>query len=83
MNGDEMTYRIEQFVRKISSPVIVKTNTEEKHFKNGSELADYSFDRRYIVTDICTNGQNIIITLAENDNINDTNWVGEIQEGFL
>ena len=78
-----MTYRIEQFVRKISSPVIVKTGTEEIHFSNGSELAEYRFDRRYIVTGISANGQDILITLTENELVNDTNWVGEEQEGFF
>ena len=78
-----LTYRTEQFVRKISSPVIVKTGTEEIRFSNGSELAEYRFDRRYIVADISANGQDILITLAENELVNDTNWVGEEQEGFF
>ena len=78
-----LTYRVEQFVKKISSPIIVKIGNEEMHFKNGSELAEYKFDSSCVITDLSAKESTVVITLAENENINDTNWVGEIQEGFF
>ena len=78
-----MTYRVEQFVRKISSPIVVKIGIEEMQFKNGSELAEYKFDRSFVISDINIDRKNIIISLAENDHINDTNWLGEEQAGFF
>ena len=78
-----MTYRVEQFVRKISSPIIVKIGIEELHFKNGSELAEYKFDRSYIITDLSASEGNVIISLTENVSINATNWVGEEQAEFF
>ena len=78
-----MTYKVEQFVRKISSPIIVKIGIEELHFNDGSELAEYKFDRSFVITDLSAKESTVAITLAENENINDTNWVGEEQAGFF
>ena len=78
-----MTYKIEQFVSKITSPVIVKTGDENLTFNNGTELAEHTFDRKYLVTDINTDGTNIVLTLVENERVNDINWVGEEQAGFF
>lgn len=50
---------------------------------NGNDLAVYSFDRRYVISSVESNGGTIIITLDENDCINDTNWVGEKQASFF
>ncbi|SFB66266.1 hypothetical protein [Ruminococcus albus] len=77
-----MTYRVEQFVRKISSPVIVKYGDTEREFKSGEELANYDFDRNVVVTDVSADGNKIIITLVENARVNETNWVGEEQTYF-
>ena len=78
-----MTYRVEQFVRKISSPIIVKIGNEEMHFSDGPELAEYTFDRNIVISDMSAKENAIVIALSENENINDTNWIGEIQEGFF
>ena len=78
-----MTYKIEQFVSKITSPVIVKTGDESLTFNNGTELGEHTFDRRYLVADINTDGMNIVLTLVENERVNDINWVGEEQAGFF
>lgn len=78
-----LTYKVEQSVRKISSPIVVKIGTEEMHFTNGSELAEYKFDRSYVITDLSAKESTVVITLAENEKVNDTNWVGEEQTGFF
>ena len=79
----DMTYRVEQWVRKIISPITVKYQDNVMHLNNGSDLADYSFDRRYVISSVEADGETVIITLAENDCINDTNWVGEKQASFF
>lgn len=61
-----MTYKIEQFVSKITSSVIVKIGDESLTFNNDTELAEHTFDRKYLVADINTDGTNIVLTLVEN-----------------
>ena len=78
-----MTYKIEQYVAKITSPIIVRIGAEEMAFTNGTDLAQYSFDRCLVIDNIKAEGSKVIITLADNARVNDTNWVGEIQEGFF
>ena len=78
-----MTYKIEQYVAKITSPIIVRIGAEEMAFTNGTDLAGYSFDRCLVIDNIKAEGSKVIITLADNARVNDTNWVGEIQEGFF
>ena len=78
-----MTYKIEQFVSKITSPVIVKTGDKNLTFNNGTEFAEHTFDRKYLGADINTDGANIVLTLVENERVNDINWGGEEQAGFF
>ena len=78
-----MTYKIDQFVRKISSPVKVLIDDKILEYENGETLAEYVFDKKYSVADLRAEGSDVIITLAENEHINDTNWVGEEQAGFF
>ena len=78
-----MTYKIEQYVAKITSPIIVRIGAEEMAFTNGTDLAGYSFDRCLVIDNIKAEGSIVIITLADNARINDTNWVGEEQAGFF
>ena len=78
-----MTYKIDQFVRKITSPVKVLIDDKMLKFENGETLAENIFDRNYSVADLRAEGSVVIITLAENEQINDTNWIGEEQQTFF
>lgn len=70
-----MTYKIDQFVRKITSPVVVKLGDESLSFANGQVLSENDFDRPYIVSEITASEDScIVIALIENDRINDTSW---------
>ena len=69
-----MTYRVEQFVRKIKSPVTVKIENETVSYPNGESLAEASFDEHVKIESITAQSDKIIIQLTKNDNVNDTSW---------
>ena len=72
-----MTYRIEQFVRKIESPVTVRIGDKEIHFASGIELADHEFERNYEIINIKAVDSNIEIVLAEKYTKEPFNYAGE------
>lgn len=77
-----MTYRVEQFVRKITSPVVAKIGDNSIVFHNGEGLASSSFCEPLMIDSIYAENDRIIIELMKNDQVNDTNWVGEEQTFF-
>lgn len=78
-----MTYRIEQFVRKIKSPVTVRIGDNSIDFPDGEKLAEASFCEPMIIDSVIAENDKIIIRLAKNDRVNDVNWIGEEQAGFF
>lgn len=72
-----MTYKIEQFVRKIKSPITIITVDKKLHFDSGKKLADYEFDRKYEVINLTAVGSAIEMTLAEKKSNEPFNYVGE------
>ncbi len=78
-----MTYRIEQWVRKITSPVMVKIGDENIKMADGKQLAERSFDRPYLISEVSALDDMILIVLVENDKTNDITWVGEEQASFF
>ena len=48
----EMKWCIEQFVKKICSPIICKTEKGDVFFMNGEECAAFQFDKKY---EVCLN----------------------------
>ena len=78
-----MTYRIEQWVRKITSPVMVKIGDENIKMADGKQLAERSFDRSYLISEVRALDDMILIVLVENDKTNDITWVGEEQASFF
>ena len=78
-----MTYRVEQWVRKITSPIIVKIGDKSMIMSNGEQLADYAFDKYYCVSEVSVIDDKIIIVLVENSRVNDTTWIGEEQASFF
>ena len=47
-----MTYRVEQWVRKITSPIVVEYNRQALYFDNGKELAEHEFGHSVIVANV-------------------------------
>ena len=78
-----MLYRIEQWVRKITSPVMVKIGDENIKMADGRQLAERSFDRFYLISEVSALDDMILIVLVENDKTNDITWVGEEQASFF
>ena len=77
-----MTYRVEQWVRKIKSPVTVRIGENAISYPNGENLADDSFSEPLVIDSVLAEDSKIIIKLVKNSNINDVNWVGEEQSFF-
>lgn len=78
-----MTYKIDQFVAKITSHLLLSYDGYEKIFENGKQLADADFDKYYLIDSISIKDDMIAIKLKENDRINNTNWCGEEQVSFF
>lgn len=78
-----MTYRIEQFVRKIKSPVIVKIGENCSQYVDGKSLAEAEFSEQMSIIKISAKDNKVIIELVKNDRVNDVNWIGEEQAGFF
>ena len=78
-----MTYKIEQWVKKITSPIILKIGDESMIMANGEQLTEHDFDRYYLISEVGVLDNKILIVLAENDRVNDTTWIGEEQAGFF
>lgn len=79
----DMTYRVEQWVRKITSPIIVEYNHQTLCFDNGKGLAEYAFEHSVTIGNVMAKDKSIYIMVLDNDRVNDTNWVGEEQAEFF
>ena len=70
-----MTYRVEQWVRKIKSPIIAKINDKELPFNNGNSFADlFTAEKPVIIHSISASDGKIIVELIDNKIVNDTSW---------
>ena len=78
-----MTYRVEQFVRKIKSPVIVKIGENCSQYANGKCLAEAEFSEQMSIIKISAEDNKVIIELVKNEKVNDVNWIGEEQADFF
>lgn len=78
-----MTYRVEQFVAKIKSPVVAVIEDKQMEFADGKALAETAFSTLFRIESLTARGDKIIVRLVENDRINDINWVGEEQVDFF
>lgn len=78
-----MKYMLDQIMSKINAPIILVINDTESKYESGKALAEANFDNRYLIESIGVRGGKIVITLKENNMINDTNWCGEEQVGFF
>lgn len=78
-----MTYRVEQFVAKIESPIVAVIEDKQMEYADGKALADTSFSKLFRVESMTARGDKVFVKLVENDRLNDTNWTGEEQADFF
>ena len=79
-----MTYKLQEFIGKISSPVFVIIDEEERFcYENGNKAYQAEYDKYYLVSEIRAQADKVYITLVENKQINDTNWCGEQEVSFF
>lgn len=77
-----MTYKIDQFVSKISSPIKVVFGNTELIFDNGEALAGYVFDKPYLISKITAHNNTVVLDFSENALINETEWSETDQNYF-
>ena len=77
-----MTYKIEQFVKKIKSAVTVRIGDNSIDFPDGEILAEAAFGEPMRIESIIADDNRIIIQLAKNELINDTNWSDDKKSFF-
>lgn len=78
-----MTYKLNQIVEKINAPIILKTDSNEQLFEDGTALANAEFDKYYVIESISVNDDRIVVVVKENKLLNDTTWCGEEQVSFF
>lgn len=76
-----MTYRVEQWVSKIESPVSVRIGDNVLNFSSGEELAAFTFDRQYEVKSISAVGSTVEIELTPKITKEPFNFAGEAALG--
>ena len=78
-----LTYRIEQWVAKIKTHVLVTFDDKEQIYESGEALANAKFDKYYLIEEIGIKGDMIAIKLKENDKLFNQNWIGEEAVSFF
>ncbi len=69
-----MSYRIDYFVEKIISPVVLQTENDRKEYENGEMLYKESFSEPYLVERISVENGSIVLYAVKNVEYNETNW---------
>ena len=78
-----MTYRVEQWVTKITSPIRVITDQAVFNYKNGEFLYNnFKTDKPCIINSIRAENSEVVIELKENEAINDMTWSDSDQSYF-
>ena len=73
-----MTYYIEQYVKKISNPIICLYKNKRLSFSNGSEFALFEFDNLVSVEKIMIENNNVLIQVVDKiDSITNEDWIEE------
>ena len=78
-----MTYRVEQIVAKIESPVVAVIEDKQIEYADGKALAETAFSKLFRIESLTARGSKVFVKLVENDRLNDTNWTGEEQADFF
>ena len=69
-----MTYKLNNEVKKINSPIVLLLCDQELRFNNGAELAEKEFNKPYIIDTITAKDSVVFITVLEKDNMPTTDW---------
>lgn len=87
-----MKYVTQQFVSKITAPILCRFDGEELPFENGKALAMYEFDKNYIVDEIKIEDDKAVIELKElpvpyinsigEEMVSGDDWIKEHKERF-
>lgn len=64
-----MTYKLESFIEKISSPVVCVFGSHTVEYVNGKFLSSQIFDRFWLVEEIMSQNGRIVLKMKENDKI--------------
>ena len=80
-----MTYKLNPYVKKITSPIKIKFDVSEEvmNFADGVALAEADFEKNYLIDSVSAKDSSIEITLRENDMVYVVNWVGEEAVSFF
>lgn len=79
-----LTYKLQYtFIRKITSPIVVKIGSTSIEYSSGEECANASFDKPYIIKEVSTIEGKILITLEENKAINDVSSWSKTDQSFF
>lgn len=78
-----MTYKLEPWIEKISSSITVcLPDGKHRRYINGQAVAKDSFDKHYIIKNISSVSNEIVLTLTEVITPA-TSWIGEEQQSFF
>ena len=80
-----MTYKLDQEVRKIISPItlIFSDGADERIYSDGAALAGAVFQKNYCIESISARNGHVVLTVKENSAVNAMNWVGEEAVSFF
>ena len=78
-----LTYKLESFIKKITSPVAIEYNGEVQEYPNGTAAYEQDYPEYLLVDEVkCVDGK-IRLVLKENEKKNDITWCGEEQATFF
>ena len=73
-----MTFKMESFVTKLCSPIILICDDETVgQYNSGIELAKQELSKRYEIMSVCAKDNNIVVKIAEKTVIAPDNFIGE------
>lgn len=81
-----MTYKLNPVVGQFLSPIVLRFrdgNAPNRHFQNGAQLAEETFDKNYLLESVSAQGDQIVLAIKENRKINTANWIGEEMVSFF
>lgn len=78
-----MTYKIEDFVKKITVPVVLKYDGVTKEFVDGAKVCEYVFSKYMCVNEIKAEEGKVILILKENTDQLKCDWCGNEQQSFF
>ena len=78
-----MKYKLNPELRQIKSNVILVIEGQEHEYSCGEKLMELTFDKWYLVDSITARENRIVVSLRENDQILNMNWIGEEAVSFM